>query len=568
MVAAHLDPRHPRAAERSPPASYHRILEALAPHAEAFALALDDVEAAQDARAVAIAGHLGVRTARQLQDAVPLTTYDDLEPAIEAVARGEQPGLCPAAGPSFDVRWFEQSGGSSGPRRLLPMTDAFLAELQQGLAPWLFHMWKAFPASMAGPAYWSISPIGRGRPTTASGLSIGAAEDTAYFPPGVVEDLGRVMAVPGAVALMPDVEACRYATVRLLLQSPALAFVSVWSPTFLTLLMRTVDEHQERLLEDLAAGTCRVPGADSRAPARALVVEKVLRELPLAADPRRADRLGAVLRDKGRLDGGDLWPALALISLWTDAESHRFLPAIRSRFAGVGLQGKGLLATEGMLSLPWPGAPAPVLAARSHVVEFIDEDAPHTRPRLAHEVEPGRTYAIALSSSAGLLRYRLGDRVEVVGRAGTAPCFRFVGRGDAVSDLCGEKLSGAFVDGALTQALQGRRPAFAMLAPSFAEGSDRPHYRLYLELDVEDRVAAEVGRRLDEALTQSAPYGYARSLGQLGPVRVVRVAHGQRHYEAACIEEGQRAGDLKPLALHKRAGWDEVFAGRRLEGGA
>jgi hypothetical protein len=99
------------------------------------------------------------------------------------------------------------------------------------------------------------------------------------------------------------------------------------------------------------------------------------------------------------------------------------------------------------------------------------------------------------------------------------------------------------------------------VAPTFARVADRPHYRLYLELDGDDSELAALGRALDAQLLASAPYGYARSLGQLGPVSVMRLSHGQRAYEAACVDEGQRAGDLKPLALHKRAVWDERFAG-------
>jgi hypothetical protein len=49
-------------------------------------------------------------------------------------------------------------------------------------------------------------------------------------------------------------------------------------------------------------------------------------------------------------------------------------------------------------------------------------------------------------------------------------------------------------------------------------------------------------------------------LGQLGPVRVVRVLDGIRRYEQGCIQLGQRAGDIKPVALHRTPGWSTRFA--------
>ena len=90
----------------------------------------------------------------------------------------------------------------------------------------------------------------------------------------------------------------------------------------------------------------------------------------------------------------------------------------------VEIQPKGLLATEGIISLPLWECPAPALAARSHFFEFAELDAQSDparrgafprRPRLAHEVELGGRYRVALTTAGGLYRYLLGDEVQVVG---------------------------------------------------------------------------------------------------------------------------------------------------------
>jgi hypothetical protein len=247
--------------------------------------------------------------------------------------------------------------------------------------------------------------------------------------------------------------------------------------------------------------------------------------------------------------------------MWTDAQAAHAVGPARRRFEGVELQGKGLLATEGVITLPLFDAPAPVLAVRSHFFEFADPERAEVRPRLAHELEQGREYVVLLSTSGGLLRYRLGDLVRVEGFSGATPCLRFMGRADAVSDLVGEKLAAtrvtAVLDAALPALFGGARPRFAMLAP---EWEAPPAYRLFLETDAPEDLLAQAAAAIERALHEGFHYRYARELGQLGPVRAVRVTEGVRHYEARCIALGQRAGDIKPADLHRQPGWTAHFA--------
>jgi hypothetical protein len=536
---------------------------ALAPSALRFHRALLAPEAAQAEclervlRAVAgsqqaarIPGFSRVRLARDFQDAVPVTTPDGVLPDVERIAAGERAVLTHAP-----VARFEPSGGSSGASKLVPMTRGLLAEFQRALSPLLFELLHRRPALRAGPSYWSISPMGRKAGRTAGGIPVGSVEDSAYFSRPLRPLLARVFAVPGAVGALPDVERCRYVTLWHLVACEDLALISVWNPSFLTLLMDALEQHGERLAEDLEQGTCRPPGADDAA------VREALARMRFAPQPVRAAALRSALRQG--VQARELWPRLSLLSMWTDAQAAHAVPAACRRFSGVEVQGKGLLATEGVVTVPLFDAPAPVLAVRSHFFEFIDPEAPTARPRLAHELERGRTYAVLLSTSGGLLRYRLGDLVRVDGFHHATPCLRFLGRADAVCDLVGEKLSATRVASVLDTTLPplfgGARPAFAMLAPEWAPGP--PAYHLFLETDAPDTRLAEAAAAVERALHEGHHYRYARELGQLGPVHAVRVAQGARRYEARCIQLGQRAGDIKPMDLHRQPGWSEHFSG-------
>jgi len=155
-----------------------------------------------------------------------------------------------------------------------------------------------------------------------------------------------------------------------------------------------------------------------------------------------------------------------------------------------------------------------------------------------------------------LLRYRLGDRVRCEGFVGRTPCLRFLGRGDAVSDLVGEKLAASRVRDMLDEVLRGVPAAFAMLAP---EWEPRPAYWLFIDAPLEPGALERLARELETRLCEGHAYGYARRLGQLGPVEVARVSGGARRYEARCVAMGQRAGDVKPQALHRSPGWRQAL---------
>ncbi|WP_224247727.1 GH3 auxin-responsive promoter family protein [Hyalangium gracile] len=535
---------------------------AMAPSALRFFRALGRPEAAQAEclgrvlRAVAgsqqaarIPGFERISRPGEFQDAVPVSTPDSVVADVERIAAGE-PRVLTAA----PVVRFEPSGGSSGASKRVPVTRALLDEFHRALAPMLFELLHRRPALREGPSYWSISPIGRKRGRTPGGVPVGSLEDSAYFPRFLQPLLTRVFAVPGDVARMPEVESCRYVTLWFLVACEDLALISVWNPSFLTLLMDALEVHGERLAEDLERGTCRPPSSAPEAEVRA-----VLSRMRFTPRPERARVLHQALKDG--LSGRALWPRLALLSMWTDAQAAHAVGPARRRFEGVEVQGKGLLATEGVVTLPMFDAPAPVLAVRSHFYEFADPERPEARPRLAHELEQGREYVVLLSTSGGLLRYRLGDLVRVEGFLGATPCLRFLGRADAVSDLVGEKLAAtrvtAVLDAALPPLFGGTRPRFVMLAP---EWETPPAYRLFLETEAPDDQLARAAEAIEQALREGFHYRYARELGQLGPVRAVRVSHGARHYEARCIALGQRAGDIKPTDLHRQPGWTAHFA--------
>lgn len=276
-------------------------------------------------------------------------------------------------------------------------------------------------------------------------IPVGYAEDEAYL--GWLERrvMGGLLAVPTSVARLRG-GVWRQTVREALLSARDLTLLSLWHPSYL----------------------------------EALFAKEELAELPFR------------------------WPQLRMISCWADGGCQAGAARLQALFPQAALHAKGLWLTEGVVTLPWRGMHPLALLNGYHEFEEVSGEA----VPLAG-LRKGAEYRILLSNHAGLYRYRLGDVVEMTGHLGATPCFRWVGRADAVSDLCGEKLSEAQVARALIRA------GIADEAWLQADAEARPPaYRLITRELSPDLQA------LEAALCENPHYRWARELGQLGPLQV------------------------------------------------
>jgi hypothetical protein len=438
-------------------------------------------------------GFGSIRSVSDYQSRVPLSTYDDVAPWIERAAAGE-----PRVLTREPVLHLALSSGSARAAKLIPYTAALQAEFRRAVAPWMDDLLSRRPDFARGPAYWSISPVAREARRSPAGIPIGFEEDSSYLGGLWKWLVDGMMAVPSRVGHIQDMDRFWRETALHLLRCRGLRIISVWHPSFLELLL----DAAERIL-------------------------------------------GSVL------DVNRTWPRLGLISCWGDGHAAAPMEALRRRFPRVEIQPKGLIATEGIVTLPFEGR-TPV-AIRSHFFEFLDDSG---RPRLAHELESDREYSVVLTTGGGLYRYRLQDRVSVDGRVEATPSLRFLGKEDRVSDLRGEKLSEGFVAGCQRDVFRqhGLTPSFSLLAPA----DDSGRYLLFVESSgpLPESLAVD----LDRSLQRNPHYRYCRDLGQLASPQVVPVAGGgYLRYLQRCRTLGQRAGDIKPCALDPLSGWAEIL---------
>ncbi len=440
-----------------------------------------------------------IRSVHDFQQAVPVVTYDDLVPWIDRMLHGEERVLTTEA-----VLRFEKSSGSNGPAKFIPYTETLLQQFRAAIGAWIEDMYRARPGLAFGSQYWSVSPIVTEREHTPGGHPIGMEDDTEYFAPAVRRWLRWIMAAPGALAATQDVGEHRRLTLAHLMRARDLRFISVWNPSFLTL-----------LLEQLPA-------------------------------PELATKL---------------WPRLQLISCWTSGAAARAVGDLERLFPDVEIQGKGLMATEGAVSIPrFPDASSPSTqvtipspALTSHFLEFIASDG---SVHLVGDLDPGETYRVVLTAGNGFARYDLGDRVRAAPPLPGERVARieFVGRDSNFTDLCGEKLNEVFVGDIIEGVVQRFDVnGIAMLAPEWGQP---PHYLLFVDSPQAPTIAAAV----EDRLRTSFHYDYCRRLGQLGPTEGIYCQRGNEAYLGVRAAQGMRLGNVKPTYLRRELDWRKRLA--------
>lgn len=395
---------------------------------------------------------------RNYAERVPVIEHwAQMEPYVAQAMQGTQQILTVEAPVGF-----EETSGTEGFSKCIPYTTTLKREFERAVAVWMTSLSQTCPQAFGGKSYWSISPALKEKRYTPSGLPIGLEDDTDYFHPITAWFLRQVLVRPPVGNLRAH-EAFYGQTVETLLNAAdQLCFISAWSPVFLLQL----DDYLQK----------KHPGSTWRM----------------------------------------LFPRLACVSCWQDAQASVWMSALHPCLGDVPIQGKGLLATEGVTTIPIGFQNKQVLAWRSHFFEFRDADTEKIGD--ASILREGGDYEVILTTGGGLYRYATRDLVRCEGTFQHLPLLRFKGRMGRVSDLTGEKLSEAQVVGALqhsgfTKAFQQTFVYAEQLAPKagyvvLTYGQIAPYF------DAEAALS-----RLEQVLCQNPYYAQARNADQLTAAR-------------------------------------------------
>lgn len=449
-----------------------------------------------------------ITTIEQYQKNVPLVSYEDIQTYIHRISMAESDILFKGKALAFEL-----TGGSSGGAKLIPYTHESFVDFQQAILPWLHHTLHRYAINPEN-AYWAISPVNRSMQKTQGDIPIGVSDEN-YLGMHSSHAL-----VPAWVADLKSMKEWKIASLYWLIVAEQLELISIWSPTFLLVLLEGILVYADEL-------------------AHLLLVGGTLDNHTLPANKPAYKRLQTYLKTR---DTRDLWPHLKLMSLWMDGASKRYADQLQDIFPSVTFQPKGLISTEAVVTtLDEDETP---LLSENGFYEFIDE---HNHIVLSQHLTIDQSYEVVITTSGGLYRYRTFDVVQCLGYKNQKPILRFRGRKNRTSDLVGEKLTEAFVSGVLHE-ISG----FAMLVPQHEHTP--PYYQLVMDKKSEIDASTLV-ESIEKKLHVNPQYAYARKLNQLAPLKILTIENPMRLYNEYRLTQGQSIGDIKIPALSSNTLW-------------
>lgn len=470
---------------------------------------------------------------REYSQAVPISNYKTWQPWIESSrSRGS------SALTSSVTERFQPTSGSTSAVKWIPYSQDFLAEMNNALMAWIADLYRQYPGIGRGHHYWSVSWI----PTSLrEEVDENINDDLKVLPWWKRWVARQYMAVPETVAQAHTSDDTLFASLAWLVSRRDLTMLSVWSPTFALSLFEQILEYRDELVGVLSRGQWLDRSGSLR-----------MTMCPHSKESSDILKgLGDVV-DKEFL--ANIWPNISLISCWDTASSEVWANRLHRLFPNAALQGKGLWATEGTVTIPF-GDKYP-LTLNSHYYEFLNINSNEVLP--AWGLARGMEVSPILSTGSGLLRYKLEDRLLVTDFLNQCPCFEFQGRIDG-ADLAGEKISTGTAQGIVNRFSQ-ELPIVPISVvaipgehwPQVAMEGTKGCYVLLCEPGVGDAQDELVlSGVLEEMLLKNFHYQLARELKQLAPARVVVSHQAREFYKYRCTQRGMVTGDIKiePLVL-------------------
>ncbi len=488
-----------------------------------------------------------IKSLKDFKKFVPVRDYKGFLEYTEKIKKGERNVLT-----SEKVLFLHPTGGTTG-TKLIPYTKTLRKEFQRALSPWFYDVFTNFPDIKKGKTYWVITPAGKKLEKFAdSKVKVGFAEDNEYF--GLKgKILSFIQAVPFNVSKIENIDVFKFLTSLFLVKEKNITWISLWSPTFLEIIIDEINKNIEFIIKSLFEGKICLPSYPGYN----------IPDVNFRGDRKRAKEVEKIFKFDEKEKFKELWQNLRFISMWMSAES--FYPAQRLKkiFPDTYFQPKGLLLTEGIVSFPLEAAEGCVPAYSSHFFEFISEN--ENEILNLWELEEGGIYGVIITTGGGLYRYDTGDMLRVKGFYKNLPVLEFIGRKGNFSDLVGEKLSGDFVNKCIKKALDKIPLSFRFLMMSPEEIENKYMYVLFVDSEEDDDKVKRFSMELEERLKENFYYKKAVEMGQLEQMKIFKVKDGLKTYLTECMKKGQRLGDIKPVIFNKNKGWIKVFGERILK---
>ena len=553
----------------------------------------------------------------KFQNKIPIVNYEDIKEFVEREKSGESNVLL-----SDKIKLFELTSGSTSDVKYIPYTKKFLKSYMNGVFSWIYNLYQNNKRLFLGSSYWSVSPILKREAVTNGGIRVGIEDDTSYFDKISAFFLNKLFTVPKEIKNTQNMEDFLLITAVFLLLSENLAMISVWSPSFLMILLDFIEKNHKvicQIVKSEDLGTEFFADKNLGNKKYFQIIQKKYRKLwkknrskflinyfekyekNILSKNDKTQNLeiteknneNEIMAENKNLEtkSGNkivenfvnyyvIWEKLSLVSCWADSDSYEIFIKLKKKLNSdkknmdLKFQGKGLMSTECIVSFPLENVEnGSVVAYNSFFYEFIQvsgDGLENSSPKLLNELELGERYCVVVTTNAGLYRYNTNDIVKVTGFYHKIPVVKFVGRMNNFSDIVGEKLENSFVEKQVLNLLKENniKEEFLLFSPVKNENG-KISYTLFLEIKnknkkldfekLENKIKFE--NKLNEKLCQAFHYEYAYKLGQLGKVRIFLIEKDGLKTYTAEKSKRQKIGDIKYRILDKNFGWENKFLG-------
>jgi hypothetical protein len=440
--------------------------------------------------------------------------------------------------------------------KYIPVTPSFVRAKSSAFQIFWKLVHDAYPKAFSGSVIFNFSDSGH-QLRTAAGLLCGSESS---FWNGCWRGVSGNGACPfpSEIANISDAQARYYTIARILLEMNVTALMAL-NPSTILLLWETIQRNAQRLVNDIARGGLSPDIPVTRETAQYIAAQ-------FRGNVTRAQDLERALTHSEAGSACRIWPNLQVVVCWRSPMARPYVELLTPFLGDLPQRDYLTMASEGVIGFPFRDEiNGGVLAVRSHFYEFIPEesageDDPTTL--LAHQLEIDKTYAVVLTTSAGLYRYKIGDVVRVIGFNGSTPVIEFLHRVGHTCSLTGEKLTESQVASAVCRAaftLRVRLGQFTL----FPASRPYPHYVLVTEVNApfSESMSRHFLAAFDNDLgIRNLEYRAKRSSGRLGSPELCFLPTGSfASLRERRISQGANDAQVKVACLSRDLDWEKQF---------
>lgn len=359
-------------------------------------------------------GDFWLKTKGKTLEEFSITDYETYK---EAISSSKQTGINPMTGEK--IIFFADSAGTTAYPKEFPITESFRKDYQTTQAPFIHRLTNEFPSFLESPALYITATDSSKK--AACGVEIGYISNFNYR--RMPKALAHFYGIPKEL-LRDEKTFQEWAPVYALSQNISAIFVI--TPLVLCHFFKLILNKRQSILDTLRNPT-RIP-----------------KELPsLRISPERLEHLEAVL-NKADPKIQEIWDKLSFVCTWKASLAGLQVPELQKWIPDIPILDGTYSATEAWFNVPWfknqVGGP---LCHNAGIFEFIPVGETIEKKNLVRswQLEKGRDYEVFVTTSMGMIRYRLKDIVHCSGHVEKSPVIFFKYKAENLISLTTLRLS-------------------------------------------------------------------------------------------------------------------------------